>query len=800
MHENWESRIPGLEHRLQLFGVTVAISPVPILRILPGQGSQPGNGVDLIGKTIAHYRILDKLGEGGMGEVFLATDSRLQRNVAIKVIGKRLLQDPHARKWLLREARTASALNHPNICTVHDVGETEVGAYIVMEHLDGRGLHELIPAKGLPAARARAYGIQIADGLVHAHERGVVHRDLKSSNVVITREGRAKILDFGLARRMGTSEADVTRTLESMTDVGKVGGTLAYLPPEVLRGEAADELGDIWAMGVLLHEMVVGALPFTGQTVFEIISGILKDPTPPPPGRVPEYLAAVVLRCLNKDRSARYRQARDVKEALETLERPAPQAGAGVAAGARPGRIRSLAVLPLENLSGDPAEDYFADGMTEAITATMAKIGTLRVISRTSVMQYKGSRKLVPEIARDLNVDAVVEGSILRSGGRVRITAQLIRAASDEHLWAETYDRDLADVLELQSEVSRAIVEEVLGKLSPKERADLAGERRLDPEVYELYLKGRYAWEKRTSGSLRQGIEYYERALERNPTYARAYAGIAECHNVLGFQGATAPRDSFAPAAAAARKALALDPNLAEAHISLAYASLHYDWNWLKVQESFLKGLELGPNYATGHHWYALYLTSMDKRDEAIAAIDRAWELDPLAPIIRTAYGWILYFFREFEASIGHYRKVLDVTADFWAAQHMLGLAYAMDGRLPEAEVQLRAAMRTSKGHAMTMGALGRVLALAGKEEEARGMLEALEASSARKFVPAYEKAQVCAGLGETNEALRFLETAYEERGNWLNYMRVDPVWDRLRGEDRFEAIVQRVFGGTGSG
>jgi len=745
----------------------------------------------LIGTTISHYRILEKLGEGGMGEVYLADDTRLRRRVAIKVIGPRLLREPTAKGRLLHEARTASALNHPNICTVHDVGEAEEGAFIVMEHVDGRDLGELLPPEGLPAEQVRSYGVQIADGLAHAHARGVIHRDLKTSNVVVTNEGRAKILDFGLARRLGTSPADVTRTLESLPGTDTIGGTLAYLPPEVLRGEPADALGDVWALGVLLFEMATGAAPFAGSTVFEVTSAILTQPPRAFPERVPEDLRALILRCLSKERGGRYEGAGELKRALEEL-RLGPSSGSKTVE--KESGIRSLAVLPLDNLCGDPGQDFFADGMTESITATMAKIGTLRIISRTSAMQYKGSRKPVPEIARELNVDAVVEGSVLRSGDRVRITAQLIRAATDEHLWAETYDRDLADVLELQSEVSRAIVEAILGKLSPKERADLAGERRLAPEVYESYLRGRHAWQQRTPDDLRQGIEHYERAIAIDPTYAPAYAGVAECHNVLGFQGATSPRDSFAPAMAAARKALALDPNLAEAHISLAYASLHYDWNWPKVQESFLKGLELGPNYATGYHWYALYLTCMGRRDEAVAAIDRAWELDPLAPIIRTAQGWILYFQREYEASIRHYRKVLEVSPGFWAAQNMLGNAYAMHGRIPEALEQLRAALQNSGGHAMTLGALGMVLARSGDAPAAREILEDLKSLSARQYVPAYESAQIHAALGEPDEALRFLDEAYRERGNWLNYMRMDPVWDPLRGEERFEGLVRKVF------
>lgn len=474
---------------------------------------------------------------------------------------------------------------------------------------------------------------------------------------------------------------------------------------------------------------------------------------------------------------------------------PAPPSAKPVEPEAGAGEIRSLAVLPLDNLSGDPTQDYFTDGMTEAITAQVAKVSRLRVISRTSVMLYKGSRRPLPEIARELRVDAIVEGSVLLAGNRVRITAQLIRAATDEHLWAETFDRDLEDVLELQSEVSRAIVEKIQVALTPRERADLSPGRKIAPEAYEAYLKGRFFWNRRDPESLRKGIASFQQVIRKDPTYALAYVGIAECYNVLGFQGATPARDSFAPAAAAARKALELDSSLAEAYISLAYASLHYDFDFAGAERNFRKGVELNPNYPTGHHWYALYFTNLGLREEALARIDLAWELDPLAPIIRTAQAWISYMFRDFDASVEHYRKVLEVDDDFFAARLFLGNTYAMQGRYPEAIAEFRRAREVVRDSPLVLGGLGYALGRSGDANGAKKCLDELQAMSRKGYVRPHEFALIHTGLGETAKALDYLERAYEERGNWLNYMKVEPAWDPLRGQPRFVALLEKVLG-----
>ncbi len=663
-----------------------------------------------------------------------------------------------------------------------------------MELVEGVNLDDVIPPSGMEEEDLISLGGQLADALAHAHERGIVHRDLKSSNVIVTIEGRLKVLDFGLAERLKESDPDSIETelLETRPTAGSIAGTLHYMSPEILSGHSVDFRGDVWAAGVVLYEMATGHLPFRGNTTFEVSSAILREVTPSLPSHVPFGVRRIIEQCLQKDPALRYAAGDELKTALETTgsgaesERPPARSGFPV--------IRALVVLPLENLSGDESQDYFADGMTEAITARVARLGKLRVISRTSAMQYKGTRKPLPVIARELGVDTVVEGSVVRSGDRVRITAQLIRAETDEHLWGETYDRDLHDILELQADVSKAIVEKIQVRLTAKERAQLSAASRVEPKAYEEYLKGRYAWGKRTRDGLKQGITHYRKAIDIDPTYALAYAGLAECYNVLGFQGTVSPRDSFSPAAAAARKALEIDDSLAEAHYSLGYASLHYRWNWKEAGDSFLAGLRLDPSYPTGHHWYALYLAGLERREEALAELEKATELDPLSVIIRTAYAWVHHLFREFDVAIDMYDKALDMNPEFWAARLFRGVAYVDSLSFDKALAALPSVLDAFGREATVIGIYGYALGKAGDKVKALECLRELEDISRRQYVRPNEFARVHIGLGETDKAIAWLERAFEEGGNGLNYMHLEPFYDSLRDDVRFQALVSRVL------
>ena len=747
------------------------------------------------GEHISHYRIIEKIGEGGMGQVYRAWDERLERTVAIKLIGGRGANDAGAKERLLREARLASSLNHPSICVIHEVNEEGDRPYIVMEFIEGKPLGAVIGEEGLPLPTLVRYATQIAGALAHAHERGVVHRDLKSGNVVVTPEGRAKVLDFGLAKRTveTSAESAITHAKGPLTGPGVAVGTLQYMPPEVLRGDPADARGDLWALGVVMYEMVAARHPFRGKTGFEASAAILREEPEALSSRVNPGLRTVIERCLVKEPARRYQSAGEVKAALEALQSSASAAPAPRRRAKSARSIKSLAVLPLENLSGDASQDFFADGMTEALITGLARIGTLRVISRTSAMVYKGVHKPVPEIARELNVDAVVEGSILRSGNQVRITAQLVLAATDEHLWVETYDRPLANVLDLQSEVARAIAQEIKVKLTPREKATLAKSRRVDPAAYDAYLRGRFGWNKRSEEGMRQGIEQFQRAIEADPTYAPAHSGLADCYAVLGWYGALPPSDSFGRAKAAAQRAVALDEDLSEAHCSMGYVLQHYDRDYAAAERSHRTSLRLNPGYATGHHFFAILHLALGRIPEALSEMSQAEALDPLSRIIASAHGWVLTMGREYERAIAQFPKALDLQSDFWIARMLLGRAYAGMGRFAEGIAACRAAAAKEIATAMPESVLAHVLALAGEKEEATRIVERLEEQSGKRYVMPYGVALAHAGLGNVEAALDWLDRSLAERGSQICYIGVDPAFDSLRSHPRFKELLRQA-------
>ena len=789
----------------------------------------------MIRQKVGHYYVVGKLGEGGMGVVYRARDERLERDVALKVLREGSLTDEAARKRFRKEAIALSRLNHPNIATVFDFDSEDGVDFLVMEYVEGVSLAHRIASSGLSEKETAAIGAQIAQALEEAHDHGVVHRDLKPGNILLTPKGRVKVLDFGLARLL--QPVDGLEGPESLTQTTAMAGTLPYMTPEQLQGEAADARSDIHAVGAVLYEMATGQQAFHEQLTSRAIDQILHHPPISPRAinrRMSPELERIILKCLEKSPNDRYQSARELEVDLRRaatgsttaaavpahrsprgLRRSAIFAGllivalAAILAGfnvqgirdliagrGRLSQIRSIAVLPLENLSRDPEQEYFADGMTDAVITDLAKIGALRVISRTSVMRFKRTQKSIPEIAHELNVDAVMEGSIERAGNRVRITAQLIRASTDQHLWAESYDRDMQDVLRVQEEIARSIASEVRIQLTPQEQALLTKNRPVDPEAYELYLKGRYFWGKRTQQSNERAISLFHDAIAKDPKYASAYSGLADCYILFGISfdvGSFSPTQAFPQAKAAAEKALKIDDTLADGHNSLAYAKLLYDWDWQGSEVEFKRALTLNPGYANAHHWYAHLLTASGRQDEALAESQRALNLDQLSPILHVHLGWHYVYARQYDLALEHLRKALDLDPNYSLANWYLGWVYEQQGKYSEALEALRRAQALLTGNTALVADIGHVYAVSGDRAAAFKILDQLKETSHRTYVNAFEVAIIYAALGEKQTALQWLEKAYVERSDFMIYMAIDPRLDSLRSDPKFIDLTRRV-------
>ncbi|MFZ0736911.1 MAG: protein kinase [Candidatus Acidiferrales bacterium] len=780
-------------------------------------------------ERLGHYRVLEQIGTGGMGEVYRARDESLDRDAAIKILPLSIRTDLPARNRLLDEARSASQLNHSHICTIYEVSEEDGIAFIAMEYVAGRPLSAIIPCDGLPTEQVVRYGTQIADALAHAHQRRIVHRDLKPANVTVTPDGNAKVLDFGLATRLPAEELEVaTRSRVNLGEAEPLAGTLPYLAPEELHGGPANEQTDIWALGVLLYEMASGRRPFLGNSGFELTSAILRDPPPPLPDHVPAGLGAVIRKCLVKDPAVRYQSAGEVRSALETLgstptvtvaPRVAPPGVrsrmavfiwvivglavlCAILVAVNVGGLRerlvhrnttpaihSLAVLPLENLSRDPAEEYFADGMTEELTTQLAQISALRVTSRTSVMRYKDTKKSLPQLAKELHVDAVVEGSVTQSGDRVRITAQLIQASTDKHLWAKSYEGDARDVLGLQQDVAKAIADEVNVQLTPQEQTRLSSPRPVSPAAHEVYLKGNYL-NKGTSAQQEKAKGYFEQAIQLDGNYAPAYAGLADYY---WSAPDLRPRDAMPKAKENALRALELDPDLAQAHYELAAVHFYGDWDWAGAEKEFRRALELNPSDAEGHRFYSIFLAALGRKEEALVESRKAQELDPLSTSTQVTAGFVLYFVREYDKSIEQCRKALELDPNSAGAYDCLGSSYLAEGMYEEAIAAFQKAANLSNNDPARLVGLGRAYALAERKSDARRVLGQFRQVSRHIYLPPYFIATVYGALGENDEAFTWLENAFGERDIYLVWLKVDGAVDPVRKDPRFPELLRRV-------
>jgi eukaryotic-like serine/threonine-protein kinase len=732
------------------------------------------------GTTVSHYRIIEKIGAGGMGEVYLAEDTELDRKVALKFLPHHLCQDAGCRARFKREAQAAAKLDHPNIVTVHEVGEFQGRPFFSMQHVEGQALKEVLAGTSLSLDRIFEIGIQTCEGLQAAHERGVTHRDIKPSNILIDLHGRVRIVDFGLASVAGCDQ---------LTRIGSTMGTVGYMSPEQVRGEQVDHRSDLFSLGVVIYEMITTRQPFTGDNEAMTMRNTL-EAEPEPLARfksdVPDGLQTIVTKTLAKDKQLRYQHADDLLVDLKGLRRqPAIQA---------PAKRPSIAVLSFANLSSDLEQEYFCDGMAEEIINALSHVEELQVVARTSALSFKGQGIDVREIGRRLGVKTVLEGSVRRSGNRLRITTQLVDVASGYHLWSEKFDRDLEDIFVIQDEISLAVVENLKVRLQIGDEARLAKRHTADPVAYGLYLKGRYFWNKRSEEGIRKAISLFEQAIQADAGYAPAYAGLADCYIIIGYYDILPPKEAFPAAKAAAEKAIGLDASLAEAHTSLASVRLYYDWDWPGAEREFKKAIELNPGYSTAYQWYAEYLAFMGRYDESIAMGKRALELDPLSPIIASNLAGFYWAGGRYDAAIEEYRKALEMDSNLAVARLFLGLTYAAVERYDEAIAEIRKGIDLSGGvDSPNQGVLGAIYGLAGRIDEGQQLLDRMITLSKTRYISPLQIATAYLALGREELAFTWLDKAFAERDHWITSLKVHPVFGSLHADTRFTELLRKM-------
>ena len=785
------------------------------------------------GTRLGPYEILAPIGAGGMGEVYRAHDARLRRDVAVKILPVKFSSDPERLRRLQQEAQTAGALNHPNILTIYDIGTQGGIAYVVSELLEGKTLRSQLEAGPIAHRQALGQALQIAHGLDAAHARGIVHRDLKPENIFITRDGRVKILDFGLAKLAEPAMPPLAHTdlptLHQGTEPGVVLGTLGYMSPEQLRGQPADGRSDIFSFGVILFEMLTGTHAFRRDTAADTISAILTREAPNVSGagsEAPPALDRIVRHCLEKDPARRFQSAHDLAFDLETisgdhaagapagadargrpprsLRRAAPWVAgvAGLVAAAalalclgalRGGAIDSIAVLPFVNAGGDPDMEYLSDGITESLIISLSRFPNLTVKSRNSVFHYKGRDVDAQQAGRALDVAAVLTGRVLQRADSLSISAELIDVRDSSHLWGGQYGGKTSEILSMQEEIARQISDNLRMRLTGEEKTRLAKPPTENPAAFQLYMKGRYYWNQRGKGLLR-AAEYFEQARAADPRYALAYVGLADSYTLLAFYGFQPAREAYPKATAAVTRALELDPSLGEAHASLGYIHHFYDWDLEAAEREYRRALELAPNHPPAHYWLAAALGVRGEWEQAFALIEKSLVLDPMSPFTNAQSGWTRLRHGDYEESIKMSRKTIEYSPTLVIGHMLLGHALIMVSRLDEAIAELQEAVRLSEGDAWMKGSLAYAYAASGRKDLAAGLLKELQENApASGYRRSYPIALAYVGLGDKDRAFEFLDKAYDERDSLLGVLGSDHLFDPLHSDPRWPALLRKI-------